>query len=52
MKAILTFGRAWSALSAARSLGKRGIEIVVGDEYDFAPLSWQVRRVIRGVARR
>ncbi|RPH43572.1 MAG: biotin carboxylase, partial [Planctomycetota bacterium] len=37
MKAILTFGRAWSALSAARSLGKRGIEIVVGDEYDFAP---------------
>jgi predicted ATP-grasp superfamily ATP-dependent carboligase len=37
MKAILTFGRAWSALSAARSLGKRGIEVVVGDEYDFAP---------------
>jgi predicted ATP-grasp superfamily ATP-dependent carboligase len=37
MKAILTFGRAWSALAAARSLGKRGIEIVVGDEYEFAP---------------
>ena len=37
MKAILTFGRAWSALSAARSLGKRGIDIVVGDEYEFAP---------------
>jgi predicted ATP-grasp superfamily ATP-dependent carboligase len=37
MKAILTFGRAWSALAATRSLGKRGIEVVVGDEYDFAP---------------
>jgi len=37
MKAILTFGRAWSTLAAARSLGKRGIEVVVGDEYDFAP---------------
>jgi predicted ATP-grasp superfamily ATP-dependent carboligase len=37
MRAILTFGRAWSALAAARSLGKRGIEVVTGDEYDFAP---------------
>lgn len=37
MKAILTFGRAWSALAATRSLGRRGIEVVVGDEYDFAP---------------
>jgi len=37
MRAILTYGRAWSALSAARSLGKRGIEVVVGDEYRFAP---------------
>jgi predicted ATP-grasp superfamily ATP-dependent carboligase len=37
MKAILTYGRAWSALAAARSLGKRGIEVVVGDEYAFAP---------------
>lgn len=37
MKAILTYGRAWSALAAARSLGKRGVEVIVGDEYDFAP---------------
>jgi predicted ATP-grasp superfamily ATP-dependent carboligase len=37
MKAILTYGRAWSTLSAARSLGRRGIEVIVGDEYDFAP---------------
>jgi predicted ATP-grasp superfamily ATP-dependent carboligase len=37
MRVILTFGRAWSALAAARSLGKRGIEIVAGDEYEFAP---------------
>lgn len=37
MRAILTFGRAWSALAATRSLGKRGIEIVAGDEYEFAP---------------
>ena len=37
MRVILTYGRAWSALAAARSLGKRGIEVVTGDEYDFAP---------------
>jgi predicted ATP-grasp superfamily ATP-dependent carboligase len=37
MRVILTYGRAWSALAAARSLGKRGIEVVSGDEYDFAP---------------
>ncbi len=39
MKAILTYGRAWSALAATRSLGKRGIEVITGDEYDFAPAS-------------
>jgi len=39
MRVILTYGRAWSALAAARSLGKRGIEVVTGDEYDFAPAS-------------
>jgi len=37
MKAILTYGRAWSSLAATRSLGKRGIEVITGDEYDFAP---------------
>ncbi len=39
MRVILTYGRAWSALAAARSLGKRGIEVITGDEYDFAPAS-------------
>ena len=37
MRVILTFGRAWSALAAARSLGKRGIDVIAGDEYEFAP---------------
>ena len=37
MRVILTYGRAWSALAAARSLGKRGIDVIAGDEYDFAP---------------
>jgi len=40
MRAIVTFGRAWSALAATRSLGRRGIEVVTGDEYDFAPASF------------
>jgi len=37
MRAILTYGRAWSSLAATRSLGKRGIEVITGDEYGFAP---------------
>lgn len=40
MKAMITFARAWSALAATRSLGKRGIEVVTGDEYRFAPASF------------
>ena len=40
MKAIITYARAWNALSATRSLGKRGIEVVTGDEYRFAPASF------------
>jgi len=37
MRVILTYGRAWSALAATRSLGKRGVEVIAGDEYEFAP---------------
>jgi predicted ATP-grasp superfamily ATP-dependent carboligase len=36
-RAILTFARGWNALAAARSLGRRGIEIVAGDEHALAP---------------
>jgi hypothetical protein len=37
MRVILTYGRAWSALAAARSLGKRGIEVVTATNTTFAP---------------
>ncbi len=37
MKAILTYARGWNTLAAVRSLGKKGIEVVTADEYDFAP---------------
>jgi predicted ATP-grasp superfamily ATP-dependent carboligase len=40
MRAIVTFARAWSALAATRSLGRQGVEVVTGDEYDFAPASF------------
>ncbi len=40
MRAIITFARAWSSLAATRSLGQKGIEVVTGDEYDFAPASF------------
>jgi predicted ATP-grasp superfamily ATP-dependent carboligase len=40
MRAILTFSRGWNALAAARSLGRRGIEVIAGDEYAFAPTSF------------
>jgi predicted ATP-grasp superfamily ATP-dependent carboligase len=40
MKAILTFARGWNCLAAARSLGKRGIEVIAGDEYRFSPTSF------------
>ena len=40
MKAILTFSRGWNCLAAARSLGRRGIEIIAGDEYRFSPTSF------------
>ena len=37
MKAILTYARGWNTLAAVRSLGKKGIDVVTADEYDFAP---------------
>ena len=40
MKALLTFSRGWNALAAARSLGRRGIQIIAGDEYRFSPTSF------------
>jgi predicted ATP-grasp superfamily ATP-dependent carboligase len=39
MRAIITFARGWNALAAARSLGRRGIEVIAGDEYSFSPAS-------------
>lgn len=40
MRAILTFSRGWNALTAARSLGKKGVEVIAGDEYPFSPTSF------------
>jgi predicted ATP-grasp superfamily ATP-dependent carboligase len=40
MRAILTFARGWNALAAARSLGRKGIEVIAGDEYHFSPTSF------------
>ncbi len=37
MKAILTYARGWNTLAAVRSLGKKGVEVITADEYDFAP---------------
>lgn len=40
MRVILTFSRGWNALAAARSLGKKGVEVIAGDEYPFSPTSF------------
>ena len=40
MRAIITFARAWSALAATRSLGRKGVEVVTGDEHEFAPAAF------------
>jgi predicted ATP-grasp superfamily ATP-dependent carboligase len=39
MRAMITYARGWNALAATRSLGQKGIEVVTGDEHDFAPAS-------------
>lgn len=36
-RAIVTFGRSWQTLAIVRSLGRRGIEVYVGEEAPFAP---------------
>ena len=40
MKAVITFARGWNALAATRSLGRKGIEVITGDEHRFAPASF------------
>jgi len=32
-RAVVTFGRGWQTLVAVRSLGRRGVEVITGDEY-------------------
>ncbi len=39
-KVIITFARGWQSLAAARSLGQRGVEVIVGDEYGLTPASF------------
>ena len=38
-RAILTFARGWQTLVAVRSLGKRGVEVIAGDQYAMTPAS-------------
>ena len=38
-RAIVTYSRGWQSLVATRSLGKRGVEVVTGDEYAMTPAS-------------
>jgi biotin carboxylase len=38
--AIVTYGRGWPALTAVRSLGRRGVRVVAGDSVPFAPSSF------------
>jgi predicted ATP-grasp superfamily ATP-dependent carboligase len=40
MRAIVTYARAWSALAATRSLGRKGVEVVTGDEHGCAPAAF------------
>lgn len=36
-RVIITYARSWQALSAIRSLGHRGVEVIAGDEYGVTP---------------
>lgn len=36
-RVLVTFSRSWQALAAIRSLGKRGLEVVTGDELSLTP---------------
>ncbi|UCC21805.1 MAG: biotin carboxylase, partial [Planctomycetota bacterium] len=39
-RAIITFSRGWQTLVATRSLGRRGVEVVTGDEYAMTAASF------------
>jgi len=39
-RAIITFARGWQTLVAVRSLGRRGVEVITGDEYPMTASSF------------
>jgi len=39
-RAIITYSRGWQALVATRSLGRRGVKVITGDEYAMTPASF------------
>jgi len=39
-KAIITFARGWQTLVATRSLGRRGVGVITGDEYAMTAASF------------
>lgn len=39
-RAIITFSRGWQTLVATRSLGRRGVEVITGDEYAMTVASF------------
>ncbi len=39
-RAIITFSRGWQTLVATRSLGRRGVEVITGDEYAMTTASF------------
>ncbi|MCP4709294.1 MAG: ATP-grasp domain-containing protein [Planctomycetes bacterium] len=39
-RAIITFARGWQTLVAVRSLGRRGVEVITGDEYPMTAASF------------
>jgi predicted ATP-grasp superfamily ATP-dependent carboligase len=39
-RAIITFSRGWQTLVATRSLGRRGVEVITGDEYSMTAASF------------
>ena len=39
-RVIITFSRGWQTLVATRSLGRRGVEVITGDEYAMTAASF------------
>ena len=39
-RAIITFSRGWQTLVATRSLGRRGVQVITGDEYRMTAASF------------